>query len=602
MSHLTDAARARASAGQPRLADAADAADTPRRGLLRGALAAGLVAPWAGGLALLGAGPATAGDATAGDAPTPGFTPVPMHREDRVSVPEGHRVAVLCSAGDALLPGAGTPEDGRPPTLAQALARLGGNHDGMQLHPLPGVDPDRGGLLALNHEYPDLAVLGLPADFDGHRASRAERALALSAVGVSLLEVARTPGGPWRVVPGSRHHRRHTGLDDYAPHGPAAAALGPALRGTLNNCASGDTPWGHYLSCEESPLNYLDPDQPAEAYGWVLEIDPLGRRPPVKRTALGRFAHENVACAVDADGHLAFYMGEDAAPGSVFKFVPHGRWRPGQAAGDLLDHGTLYAARFEADGRGVWLPLRPGASGLGRGVTDPGTFTQGGRALPPRRLDLQHEADILLQAAAAARVAGATPMDRPEWLTVGRDGAVYASLSNHPGRMQTDAANPRAANRDGHLIRWTEDGGSPRATRFRWSLLGLAGGLAAEDGDGGAPRLGGDAFSSPDGLRMDPAGRLWVQTDHAQDARALARFGHNALLQLDPQHGTAHRFLVGPKGCEITGLTWTPDMRNFFVNIQHPSGRWPSRLDGSARPARSSTVTVWRPDGGRVGG
>lgn len=590
MSRYSDRARQDALAGRPQPAPLA------RRRLLRGVLAGGLAGLGAGrpgGLALL-AGAASASPPAEG----PGFDPVPAHREDRVSVPAGHRVAVVCSAGDALGPGAGDPA--ARPSLAEALARVGGHHDGLQAFPLPGADPRERLLLAVNHEHPDTAVLGLDARFDGRRAGPAERELALSAVGVSVLEVARRPDGGWGLVPGSRHHRRITGLTPLGLRGPAAAAAGGEARGTLTNCSSGDTPWGHVLSCEETTLNYLDPQQPASGYGWVVDIDPLGRREPVKRTALGRFAHENAAVALGADGQLAVYLGEDARPGSIFKFVPARPWRPGEDPDGLLDEGTLHAARFEPDGHGVWLPLRPGESGLGRGVRDPGTFVQGDRALPPQRVDLHHLEAILMQASAAARVAGATPMDRPEWLTVGRDGAVYASLSNNPGRVQPDAANPRAGNLDGHLIRWVEDGGRPQARRFRWSLLGLAGDPDDPAPDG-LPRWGGDAFSCPDGLRMDPAGRLWVQTDHALDARALRRFGHNALLQLDPVRGLAHRFLVGPEGCEITGLAWTPDLRTFFVNIQHPTGRWPSP-PGSTRPARSSTVAIWRDDGGRVGG
>ena len=36
------------------------------------------------------------------------------------------------------------------------------------------------------------------------------------------------------------------------------------------------------------------------------------------------------------------------------------------------------------------------------------------------------------------------------------------------------------------------------------------------------------------------------------------------------------RFLVGPGGCEITGIDMTPDRRSMFVNIQHPNGHWPA--------------------------
>jgi secreted PhoX family phosphatase len=75
---------------------------------------------------------------------------------------------------------------------------------------------------------------------------------------------------------------------------------------------------------------------------------------------------------------------------------------------------------------------------------------------------------------------------------------------------------------------------------------------------------------------------------------------------------TLRRFLVGPKGCEITGIAETADGRALFVNIQHPGenttaaqlasgafeSTWPQ--GGTARP-RSATVVITRNDGGRIG-
>src|SRR5690606_668244 len=118
--------------------------------------------------------------------------------------------------------------------------------------------------------------------------------------------------------------------------------------GTLNNCASGKTPWGTYLTCEETTDNYLDPTQAEEGYGWVVEIDPQGVFPPTKRTALGRFDHENTEYMLDADNGFAIYMGDDSTPGCVYKFVPARKYDPANRAAnrDLLDSGKLYAAKF----------------------------------------------------------------------------------------------------------------------------------------------------------------------------------------------------------------------------------------------------------------
>jgi uncharacterized protein len=63
--------------------------------------------------------------------------------------------------------------------------------------------------------------------------------------------------------------------------------------------------------------------------------------------------------------------------------------------------------------------------------------------------------------------------------------------------------------------------------------------------------------------------------------------------------GVVKRFLVGPLGSELTGITCTPDSRTLFVNIQHPLGQWPN-IDGETRP-RSATLVITKEDGGLIG-
>ncbi|OYW95650.1 MAG: Tat pathway signal protein, partial [Pseudomonadales bacterium 32-61-5] len=109
----------------------------------------------------------------------------------------------------------------------------------------------------------------------------------------------------------------------------------------------------------------------------------------------------------------------------------------------------------------------------------------------------------------------------------------------------------------------------------------------------------GDIFSSPDGLAFDGAGRLWIQTDYADDDPAMQNMGTNQLLCADPRTREVRRFLVGPRGCEITGITWSPDYRAMWVNVQHPQLSFPAG-DGKTRP-RSSTVLITKDDGGVIG-
>ncbi|WP_353805376.1 PhoX family protein, partial [Acinetobacter baumannii] len=95
-------------------------------------------------------------------------------------------------------------------------------------------------------------------------------------------------------------------------------------------------------------------------FGWIVEIDPFNpASTPKKRTALGRKKGECATTAIAKDGRVAVYMGDDQIDHFVFKFVSDGVFNPNDrlANRDLLDHGTLYAARLNEDGTGEWIEL-----------------------------------------------------------------------------------------------------------------------------------------------------------------------------------------------------------------------------------------------------
>jgi len=198
-------------------------------------------------------------------------------------------------------------------------------------------------------------------------------------------------------------------------------------------------------------------------------------------------------------------------------------------------------------------------------------------------------------------------MDRPEWGAVHPDtGEVYFTLTNNSSRQDADAANPRAPNPTGHIIRWREEGKHQVGTRFQWDLYLLAGPQSDSRDPRGRPLTDENIMASPDGLWFDDEGRLWIQTDMSGSQLRSGPFGNNQMLVSDPKSGETKRFMVGPLGAEVTGITATPDFRTLFVNIQHPgegststeyTSAWP---DGPGRRPRSATVIITRDDGGRI--
>ena len=613
------------------------AARLSRRDVLRGSLAAvavaalgdAMIAPHARAASLLG------------------FKSVPVSTADAVIVPEGYTADVVYAWGDPIGDGPAFKSDASN-TAAEQERQAGMHHDGMHFYPVPmGSTSSTRGLLAVNHEYTDDGLLH-PGGMTPWTAEKVAKAQA--AVGVSVVELALTDGR-WSVVHDSRLARRITARTPMAFSGPAAGHTllrtaadpdGRIVLGTLGNCANGATPWGTYLTCEENFSFYfvnraekLPADQqrygitktgeryrwhehdsrfdagahPNEAnrFGWVVEIDPFDpTRAPVKHTALGRFKHEGAAMRLTADQRVAVYMGDDERFEYIYKFVSRGRHVAGDRTANLklLEDGTLYVARFAADGTGRWLPLVHGTGGLD---------AAGGFA---------DQADVLIRARAAADRVGGTKMDRPEWIAVHpTTGEAFCTLTNNASRGAAnspapDAVNPRAANVYGHIIRWRDLDGDAGASTFAWDVFALCGDPAQTD-PAKRGTVKGDAYGSPDGLWVDPRGVLWIETDVSTNTIRkgdYANLGNNMMLAADPATGETRRFLTGPNGCELTGITATPDGRSLFVNIQHPGEPASERSDpaepqgistwpdgpGGGRP-RSATIVIRRRDGGVIG-
>jgi secreted PhoX family phosphatase len=397
------------------------------------------------------------------------------------------------------------------------------------------------------------------------------------------------------------------------------SAITPSPIGTLNNCAHGVTPWNTYLACEENWNGYFGTDDaswvatPLQArygvtkagfsynwhkaqprfdlavnanelnhFGWVVEIDPFDPDSrPVKRTALGRIKHEGATCT-ERKGRVVVYTGDDENGDYLYKFVGSAPWRVLRALRKSpLDHGTLYVARFNADGTGAWLPLVFGSGPL--------TAANG----------WANQADVLIRTRMAADAVGATRLHRPEWVTVHpQTNEVLFTLTNGTGNS-APVNSGRDPNPYGHIVRVNESNVS--FTAFEWDVFLLAGDPAY---DPSVP-AGQPIFGSPDGIWVDPDGIVWIQTDISNSSQNLAsrgydNIGNNQMLAAIPETGELKRFLTGPRGCEITGVTMTPDQRTMFINVQHPGESttfWNNQF-GAPSPANPKTVSSW-PFGGR---
>ena len=660
---------------------------------------------------------------------TLGFNPVSKSLLDAVVVPAGYRADIIYALGDPILPGAAAfVNDGTDNDFDK---RAGDHHDGMEWFSLdaggnPSASYSARGLIAINHEATTdekLSSFFLHADGGTttlpRKASEVDKELMIH--GLSVIEV-EAQSGKWAYKPGSRLNRRVTTMSDAAIHGPARGsehlvtrynAEATRSRGTLNNCGTGKTPWGTFVSGEENWFGYFSRDArdndrrgrndksvvalnrygraagapsrhgwesagPEDKYvrwnngatgasarddyrnemntfGYIVELDPYdGGQILRKRTALGRMGHENVTFATAVAGQaVVAYMGDDSRGEYIYKFVSAATWDARDAspanrlaAGDkYLDKGTLYVAKFKDNGTGEWVELS---------MRNPIV------AANPD-FEFKSDADVAIFTRLAADAVGATKMDRPEWAGVNpRNGEVYITLTNNSnrtvdGEVSADAANPRVytdmkgtrasnGNVNGHIVRLAE--AKPTDAMFKWDIYLFASESGADKGMVNLSNLTDvNDLSSPDGLVFSPAtGICWIQTDDsaytdqtncmlmaaipgqvgdgAKKSLAYKR-GDGSEKRVDTYAGkaqteaTLRRFLVGPKGAEITGWCESPDGKAMFVNIQHPGentkmadvrdpakyeSQWPANAGyGAGKRPRSATVVITKLDGGRIG-
>ncbi len=595
-----------------------------RRDLFKGAIAFGSVAAF--GNTLMSSDVAAAPNRFAFDA-------IGISTEDTLNVPAGYNAQVVVRWGDPLWSDAPEFDHATRGTGSSQAKSMGDNNDGMEVY----AHGDKTVLIA-NNEYCNRKIIWGNRE-EGKAGGADDYLKGMNAHGLTAVELVEKDG-EWSIVKDSPYNRRFTPDVAMEITGPAAGhdlmktnadPDGKVVLGTFNNCGNGSTPWGTYLACEENFNGYFatenqehevsaemkryglspkgrgygwekiddrfdlvkDPNE-ANRHGYVTEVNALDpNSTPKKRTALGRFKHENAEVVVNGDGRIVVYLGDDERGEFLYRYVSNGVYAPGGETDSLLEDGKLYAAKFSDDATGQWLELTPESTGMAS------------------------MAEVCIHTRIAASAVGATTMDRPEWVSANPKAAeVYCCLTNNKNRgVKTNAGgdetpvggpNPREANKYGQIVRWRPTDADHTSETFAWDLYVLAGNPAvhAEGLEAGSDNVNdGNMFNSPDGLKFDSNGLLWIQTDgNYSNEKDFAGQGNNQMLAGDPATGEIRRFLTGPKQCEITGLTWSPDKRTMFVGVQHPGergeGNWP---DGGDSAPRSAIVAVRRDDGGLVG-
>ena len=296
-------------------------------------------------------------------------------------MPQGYSWHVVVAWGDPMWSkGSRFNHTTRGSGASQELS-FGDNNDGMAFFNVDGHS-----LLAVNNEY----VKSKNNLWESRKRSSGKmRTTCVKAKQATGSASWRFPKkwDRWSIVQDSSFNRRITADTPMEITGPArghdllktaADPSGTQSLGTWNNCGNGHTPWGTYLTCEENFNEYFLEQQSRSRIvtgnealrhrhqrqvampgprlmsdstsasipmnrivpGYIVEIDPADPTSiPKKRTALGRFKHENVEVVVAKNGHVVAYSGDDERGEFLYKFISRDKYSEGGNNAELLADG-----------------------------------------------------------------------------------------------------------------------------------------------------------------------------------------------------------------------------------------------------------------------
>jgi secreted PhoX family phosphatase len=449
----------------------------------------------------------------------------------------------------------------------------GFNNDFTCFIPLDNTNP-KDGLLWVNHEYVNPLFV---SNFDANKYENPSQHRSIEQVDKEMYNVGgsivriREENGVWKVVKNDPYNRRITAKTPMKLNWDNPIKGETTVIGTHSNCSGGITTWKTFITCEENydgcfgETEYDENNEakhrpswlgweefykyPPEHYGWVVEVNPKDGTAQ-KHIALGRFAHECCTLYELEDKRIVAYTADDKNNEHLYKFISS---KPGS-----LKEGTLYVADTI---NGKWLALD-------------------WENQPILKNKFKDQTEVLIRAREAAKLLGATPLNRPEDIEIDPiTGNIFVSLTNNKDKNDFH----------GSILKIEETNGKFDALTFKASNYKAGG---EENG-----------FSSPDNLAFDLSGNLWITSDMSESAmnredKPYMAFKNNSLFVI-PRYGKdtgkVIRVASAPKDAELTGPWFSPDGKTLFLSVQHPGGqtkdlksptsKWPFDEDNIPKPA-----------------
>ena len=172
---------------------------------------------------------------------------------------------------------------------------------------------------------------------------------------------------------------------------------------------------------------------------------------------------------------------------------------------------------------------------------------------PQLKSVFKDQLDILIHAREAAKILGATPLDRPEDIEIDPlTGDILIALTN----------NKTAGRPFGKILKIREMNNDPSSLQFDHEVY-LSGGTDSK-------------FACPDNMAFDKVGNLWITTDisgWSMNKAEYKEFKNNGLfvvLRNGPQAGIPIQVASAPRDAEFTGPVFSPDHKTLFLSVQHP--------------------------------